>query len=148
MGQKTKKQKKPVNRQITVFIGLVVRNGKILMVKRHEPECRGAHLKWEFPGGKVGFGETAEEAVAREIKEETGVSVKIVRMLPHNETIYWEYPWGVQQTFLLGFECKYISEGKRKSDHHVKDIEWVPLKEVFKRKILPGVEPFLKALHT
>ncbi len=146
MGQKTKKQKKSVNKQITVFIGLVLRDGKILMVKRYEPECKGAHLKWEFPGGKADFGETPEEAIVRELKEETGVSTRVKRMLPHIETVYWDYPWGKQQTLLMGFECVYISEKKREIDHHVKEVEWVPFTDIPKRKTLPGVAPFLKAL--
>ena len=71
-----------VTKQITVFVGLVVHSGKLLMVKRDEPEVKGAHLKWEIPGGKVDFGETPEESIVREIKEEIGVNVKVKGLLP------------------------------------------------------------------
>ena len=66
-----------VNKQITVIVGLVIREGKLLMVKRHEPEVKGAHMKWEFPGGKVDIGETPEQAIVREVKEETGYDIEM-----------------------------------------------------------------------
>lgn len=52
-------------RQITVVVGLVIKDGKILLVRRDEPELPQVHLKWEFPGGKVDFGETPEQAIIR-----------------------------------------------------------------------------------
>ena len=142
------KTSKKVTKQITVFVGLVVFDSKILMVKRYEPECKDAHLKWEFPGGKVDFGETPEEAVVRELKEETGVLVKVKHLLPYTETVYWDYPWGVQQTLLFGFEFEYVSKKKRFVDHHVKSIRWVPIEKVSELKTLPGDLEFLSLLLT
>ena len=139
---------KKIQKQITVIAGLVVRDGKLLMVKRNEPEAKGAHMKWEFPGGKVDFGETPEQAIVREIKEETGIVCKAKRLLPITVTTNWEYSWGIQHTLIFGFECEFVSEGKRRSDHHVDSIEWVPLNEVLKKDSLPGTEPFLKALSS
>lgn len=132
--------------QITVFVGLVIYKGKLLMVKRHEPEMKDGHLKWEIPGGKVDFGETPEEAIKREIREETGVEVNILRLLPVVHTNDWNYPWGIQQTLLFAFECEFVSEGKRKLDHHVEKVEWVKLSDVKNRDRLPGVDFFLEAL--
>lgn len=136
-----------VNKQITVIVGLVLNQGKILMVERYEPEAKDAHLKWEFPGGKVDFGETPEQTVVREIREETGVNVSVERLLPCVVTTNWEYPWGTQHTLIFGFECKYLSEEIRDKDHHVNAVEWVSLDEVLKRKNLPGAKPFLDSLR-
>lgn len=133
-------------KQITVFIGLVVYEGKILLTKRSESELKDAHLKWEFPGGKVDFGETPQEAVEREIEEETGVKVKVGRLLPYIHTVYWEYPWGMQHTIIFGFECKYVSEKKREHDHHVDSIAWVPLNEYLNLETLPGGREFFESL--
>lgn len=135
-------------KQITVSVGLVVRDNKVLMVRRSEPEVAGAHLKWEFPGGKVDFGETPEEAVVREIKEETGVIAKVKRLLPVTVTTNWDYPWGVQHTLLFGFECEYVSVEKRPKDHHVENVEWVEIDEVLKRDNLPGAKEFLESLSS
>lgn len=135
-----------VTKQITVFVALVVSDGKILLVKRDEPEVKGAHMKWEIPGGKVDFGETPEQAIVREIKEETGVNIIVKRLLPTVFTHIWDYPWGVQHTLLFCYECSYVSEMKRKNDHHVAAVEWVRIADVKKRDRLPGVDFFIKAL--
>ncbi len=135
-----------VTRQITVFVGLVIRNKKILLVKRDEPEVKGAHMKWEFPGGKVDFGETPEEAIVREIKEETGVNVRVKRLLPYVHTTYWDYPWGVQHTLLFGYECEYLSEVERKFDHHVNEVKWVLVSKIKDLETLPGDKEFLQSL--
>jgi len=51
---------------------------QILLVKRGTVVFKGY---WALPGGRVDVGETGEEAVVREVKEETGLSVKIVRKI-------------------------------------------------------------------
>lgn len=135
-------------KQITVFVGLVIHKGKLLMVQRHEPEMKEGHLKWEIPGGKVDFGETPEEAIRREIKEETGVEVKVKRLLPVVHANNWEYPWGVQQTLLFAYECEFVSQTVKKEDHHVEEVEWVKLTDVKKLDRLPGVDFFLDALRS
>ncbi|MCK5698830.1 MAG: NUDIX hydrolase [Candidatus Aenigmarchaeota archaeon] len=51
--------------------GIVLRKGKVLLIKRSTPPYKG---HWALPGGFVEHGETVEEAVAREIKEETDLT--------------------------------------------------------------------------
>lgn len=139
-------QKNKNTRQITVIVALVVKNNKILLVKRNEPEVIDAHLKWEFPGGKVDFGETPEEAIVREIKEEAGVIAKVKRLIPEIFINNWDYPWGIQQTLILAYECVFIKEIERESDHHVDDAKWVDLKDIKKLERLPGVDFFVDKL--
>lgn len=52
---------------------IVIRDNKILMVKRSLPPGKGL---WAIPGGRVELGETLQEAAEREVKEETGVTVR------------------------------------------------------------------------
>ncbi len=137
---------KKITKQITVFAALVIHDGKILMVKRHEPECPEAHLKWEFPGGKAEFGELPERAIEREILEETGITVKAKRLLPIVYSSMWDYAWGKQHVLMFAFECDYVSEQEAMKDHHVAEIEWVKIEEVLNRQVLPDTEPFLKEL--
>ena len=59
----------------TVAAIVVFSSGKILFIKRKTPVFKGY---WALPGGRMDEGETAEEAVVREIKEETGLTVKVV----------------------------------------------------------------------
>lgn len=58
-----------------IAAGVVRKNGKLLITRRKLDGLLGG--LWEFPGGKVEKGETAREACAREIKEETGITVRV-----------------------------------------------------------------------
>ena len=53
-------------------------NNRILLIKRATVPFRGY---WALPGGKVDVGETVEETVVREVKEETGIEVEIVEKI-------------------------------------------------------------------
>ena len=64
---------------IEVSAGLLFRDGKLLITQRHAD----AHLGglWEFPGGKREPGESFEQCLARELREELGVEVSVGRVL-------------------------------------------------------------------
>jgi 8-oxo-dGTP diphosphatase len=60
---------------IRVVAGLIQRRGALLICQRRR---NGAFpLKWEFPGGKIEPGETAEESLRRELREELGIEAEI-----------------------------------------------------------------------
>jgi mutator protein MutT len=65
---------------VPVVCALIERGGRVLLAQR--PAHKHLALKWEFPGGKVDAGETAEAALIREIREELACAVAIVRPLP------------------------------------------------------------------
>lgn len=136
--------KKKVVKQITVVIGCLINNGRVLLVKRYEPKCPAAHLKWELPGGKVELNETIEQALAREFLEETGVVVRVNQLLPHPLTMYWDYAWGKQQTLCFCFRCELIKDTPRQSDHHVEEVRWVDMNELDSIECLPGIPDLIK----
>ena len=57
--------------------GILIENNKILLVKQRVSEKRN----WSLPGGKLEQGETLEQGIIREVKEETGLDVEIIRLL-------------------------------------------------------------------
>jgi 8-oxo-dGTP diphosphatase len=59
-------------------VGAIVRHsdGRILVIQRDHPPAEG---RWSLPGGRVEPGEDAEAAVVREVREETGLDVAVVR---------------------------------------------------------------------
>lgn len=64
---------------------MLTRNGKMILGKRHvDPEKASSLLggagSWTFPGGKLDFGESFEDAVAREVLEETGLEIQSRRL--------------------------------------------------------------------
>ena len=88
------------NRQsVEVSAGLVFRSGKLLIALRHDD----AHLGglWEFPGGKREPGETFEECLARELREELGVEVSVGELF---ETLTHDY--GDRCVHLKFFLCR------------------------------------------
>jgi len=58
--------------------GLVLRDGKVLLVKRGREPFRGCHA---LPGGFVEYGESTEDCVVREIREETGLDTEVLRLV-------------------------------------------------------------------
>ncbi|HEU4929530.1 MAG TPA: (deoxy)nucleoside triphosphate pyrophosphohydrolase, partial [Candidatus Krumholzibacteria bacterium] len=59
-----------------IAVGVVSRRGRLLITRRAESAMLGG--LWEFPGGKIRRGETAEDACRREIREETGLEVDVI----------------------------------------------------------------------
>ena len=68
-----------------VAAALIVREGEVLIGQRRPDQPMA--LKWEFPGGKIEPGETAQEALARELNEELGIHAVVgaaVTRIRHN----------------------------------------------------------------
>jgi len=86
---------------IEVAAGLVFRDGKLLITRR----AAGGHLGglWEFPGGKREPGETFEQCLHRELREELGIEVQIEQLL---EAITYHYP--DRSVHLKFFRCRWL----------------------------------------
>ena len=74
-------------KRILVVAAFWQRRGRIFLAKRPHNKARGG--LWEFPGGKVEKGETPEEALARELREELGLEVQVGQRLA---ALDYDYP--------------------------------------------------------
>ncbi|WP_292471532.1 NUDIX hydrolase [Methanolobus sp.] len=68
----------PPNTPKLTVDAVIILNKKIVLIERKNPPFQG---KFALPGGFVDIGETTEEAVAREVMEETGLTIEIVKLL-------------------------------------------------------------------
>lgn len=77
------------NGTIAVACALIERGGKVLAARRSPAKSQGG--KWEFPGGKLHDGESAQEALVREITEELRVEIEVGEPLPVSTHDYGDF---------------------------------------------------------
>lgn len=119
---------------IGVGVGALIINneGKTFLAKRGK-EVRNEKGLWEFPGGGVRFGDTVEDTIIREIKEEYGVDIEIIELLGVNNHII---PDEKQHWVSPCFICKIISGMPEILEPHKCDeIGWFTIEEASKMPI-------------
>jgi len=89
-------------KRIDAAIAIVRRRGRILLCQRRAGDTFGGY--WEFPGGKVEPGESLEDCLRRELREEIEIEVHPARALPH---IDHQYPDALVR--LHPFLCDHVS---------------------------------------
>ena len=112
---------------VRVVAAIIIENDKVFATQRGYGEFKDG---WEFPGGKIEPGETPEEAIVREIKEELDTEVEVIELL---DPVEYDYP-----NFHLSmgcFICKIKSGDLVLKEHEAakwltKDtlgsLEWLP----------------------
>lgn len=113
---------------IEVVAAIIKKDDKIFITKRSYGEFIDM---WEFPGGKVEVGETQEEALIREIKEELELDITNLNYLT---TVEYDYP-----SFHLIMHC-FICEicGVTLSLNAHNDAKWVSLEQLASQKWIPA----------
>lgn len=127
-----------MKKHIHVVGAVIIEDGKILCAQRGATKTLA--YKWEFPGGKIEEGETAQAALKREIDEEMNCIVEIGEEI---DTTVYEYDFAF--IHLTTFYCKLI-KGKPTLTEHV-DIKWLSANELGSLDWAPADIPTVNKLQ-
>ena len=120
-----------------VVAALIWKNNKFMICQRPPHKARG--LLWEYVGGKVELGETKEQALIRECKEELDILLSVGEMFID---VIHEYP---DLTVHLTLFNATIAQGEpQKLEHN--DIQWITSSEIPNYEFCPADEEILNVL--
>ena len=111
-----------------VGVGAIILDGdQILLEKRKNSPGKG---KWSVPGGLVELGENVEDAVIREVKEETGLEVYEPRLVDVVNYVSWGEKGAVMYHYIIIDYLVTVRSGNPKAASDAEDLKWVPFNEV------------------
>ena len=126
---------------VKVVAAIIIHENKIFATQRGYGEFKDG---WEFPGGKIEPGETPQEALVREIKEELDIEIEVKDFL---ETVEYDYP-----EFHLSMDCFFCSirSGELVLKEHeaakwltvetLDSVDWLPAD----KGLIEGIREYLK----
>lgn len=125
--------------------GYIFKDNKLLIIYKTKEEAShdpNPDLRIDQPGGRLEFGENPYDALKREIAEEVGLEVEIVRPIH-----VWTYVKNTEEFQLVGINylCAWTSGEVVLSEEHEK-FEWLTLEEI-KNKNLEDEEQYVKAFQ-
>ena len=125
-------------KHIEVVAAIIVRDGRIFATQRGYGEWKDW---WEFPGGKVEPGESPEDALKREIREELATEIEVDELLT---TVEYDYP--KFHLTMHCYLCTIISGDLSLLEHE--DARWLALDELDCVKWLPADKDVIEKLST
>ena len=126
---------------VKVVAAIIIHENKIFATQRGYGEFKDG---WEFPGGKIEPGETSQEALVREIKEELDIEIEVKDFL---ETVEYDYP-----EFHLSMDCFFctIKSGELVLKEHeaakwltvekLDGVDWLPADQ----GLIEGIREYMK----
>lgn len=125
-----------------VVLALIQKGDTFLFTLRHDPGS-DYHNKWQIPGGGHEFGETPLQTLHREVREELGVEVEIIRLLPDIQTKVRNTWQGIFITYL----CKLKDEQAAVIlNDEASEYKWLRYEDLKHTKTLSGCVELIKSL--
>ena len=114
--------------QPVVGIGaVIIKEGKIALIKRGNEPSKG---KWTIPGGLVELGESPEQAVIRETKEETGLDVENPSLIDVVSNVDLDEKGKVKYHYVIIDYFVHVKAGRCRLQATPLELRWVPFDEV------------------
>jgi 8-oxo-dGTP diphosphatase len=114
----------------------IVREGKVLVVRRARPPALGLYT---LPGGVVELGETLPQAVAREVREETGLIVEPVTLAGFRETVVRDAQERVERHFVILCFAARCGAGEPILNEELSEARWLDPAELAALPTTPGL---------
>jgi 8-oxo-dGTP diphosphatase len=124
-------------KQLVVTAAVIEKEGLVLAAQRKPDSHMG--LKWEFPGGKLEWGEDPREGLRREIREELGIEIEAGEVLEVVSHTYED-----RHIVLIGYRCRYLQGELRLLEVH--DVRWVRPEELRSLDLAPADWPIVDRL--
>ncbi|HDI52043.1 NUDIX hydrolase [candidate division KSB1 bacterium] len=134
-------QRQYPNYPIPAVSGLIINpQGEVLLVQRaHEP----GKGQWSLPGGMVNLGETLQQALRREVEEECGIKIEVIKLLAAFDRIFRDDKGSINYHYVvINFLCRWKS-GLLCTGSDSKDARWYRPEELSMLDITPGVGEFI-----
>ena len=122
---------------------VIVKGNKVLLIKRAGDPGRGL---WSIPGGLVELGEKIKDAVRREVKEETGLDVRVGEIADVTEIITRDEEGKVKYHFVIVDFFAEVLRGELKPSSDALEAKWVEFKDLRKYRLTETVERLFKKL--
>jgi 8-oxo-dGTP diphosphatase len=128
-----------MSKQLVVTAAVIEQENTVLIAQRKP----GSHLalKWEFPGGKLEWGEDPRDGLKREIREELGIEIEVGDVVEVVSHTYED-----RQIVLIAYKCRYVSGTVQMLDVH--DVRWVRPEELRTVDLSPADVPIVDKLLT
>ena len=128
-----------MKKQIDVAAAIIVKNNKVFAARRKS----GMHLAgyWELPGGKLEEGETPEQCLARELKEELNIIARVGAFVGVSI-----YDYGTKVVRLMAFQVEHLAGDFVLYDHD--EIRWLALDELDSVEWAPADIPLVELYKT
>ena len=130
-----------MSENIRVRIAVVIPKDNEILLVRHSKKGRNY---WLIPGGGVDYGETIQDCARREIKEETNLDIKLIKLLFISESVSVEHGRHLLNLTFLGQASNPMDEIKVLSDERVQEARFVPVDKLDKIELHPPIAPFIK----